>query len=56
MPIYEYECAGGEGKVELQLPVEHEQPKCVDCGAPMTRIYNAPTIQFKGSGFYSTGG
>lgn len=56
MPTYDYECPGDSAKVELQLPINHEQPHCETCGAPMTRIYNAPAIQFKGSGFYSTGG
>lgn len=56
MPTYDYECPG-EGIVkELQLPYNHDQPKCDTCGAPMTRVYTAPAIQFKGDGFYSTGG
>lgn len=56
MPTYDYECPG-EGEVkELQLPVNHDTPKCDTCGVDMIRIYNAPPIHFKGSGFYKTGG
>ena len=56
MPTYEYECPGGDYKVELNLPYNHDIPKCDTCGADMVRIYSAPAVQFKGTGFYSTGG
>ena len=56
MPTYDYECPGEGIKVELQLPINHDKPKCETCGADMVRIYTAPAIQFKGTGFYSTGG
>lgn len=56
MPTYEYECPGDGEAVELQLPIDHERPNCKVCGAPLNRIYSAPVIQFKGDGFYSTGG
>ena len=54
MPTYDYECPGENLRRELQLPVEHEQPKCEICGTLMTRIYTANPIHFKGSGFYKT--
>lgn len=36
---------------------EQEQiPACPDCEQPMGRIYNSAPVQFKGTGFYKTGG
>lgn len=55
MPTYDYECAE-HGVIEVNLPVNHEQPKCETCGALMKRKYTANPIHFKGDGFYSTGG
>lgn len=31
-------------------------PDCPKCNLRMNRIYNTPGIQFKGTGFYKTGG
>jgi hypothetical protein len=55
MPTYDYECAKEGIKMILTLPFDHEQPVCL-CGELMERIYTAPAVKFKGSGFYSTGG
>src|SRR5262249_61332459 len=27
---------------------------CIECGAPVQKVMNAPAIHFKGSGFYNT--
>ena len=55
MPTYEYECPG-EGIVrEIYLPFEHDTPLCSTCGAKMVRVYNAPPVHFKGTGFYKIG-
>lgn len=36
---------------------ERDEPvKCITCGLESTRVYNTPGIQFKGTGFYKTGG
>lgn len=36
---------------------DRDEPlKCPTCNNESTRIYNVPGIQFKGTGFYSTGG
>ena len=29
-------------------------PACNYCGIQMTRVWSAPSIQFKGTGFYKT--
>jgi putative FmdB family regulatory protein len=56
MPTYDYECPG-EGEVrEFNLPINHEPPACETCGCKMSRVFSPPMIQFKGDGFYSTGG
>jgi predicted nucleic acid-binding Zn ribbon protein len=55
VPSYDYECPGEGIKMTLTLPFDHEQPVCL-CGELMERIYTAPAVKFKGSGFYSTGG
>ena len=54
MPIYEYECKDC-GVFELILPYDKSSdpqdcPKCKREGCP--RVFSAPAIQFKGSGFY----
>ena len=56
MPIYEYECPGEGVTRELELPMNHERPRCEVCGAEMNRIYTANPVHFKGTGFYKTGG
>ncbi len=40
--------------MELELPMEHDLVRCTDCGAQANRIYSAPSISFKGKGFYRT--
>lgn len=58
MPTYEYKCLGCSNTVEMSRSVdERDEPvECVSCGLESTRVYNAPGIQFKGTGFYKTGG
>lgn len=52
---YDYKC-DEHGTIELNLPLNHETPKCETCGADMKRVFTAVPVQFKASGFYSTGG
>ena len=56
MPTYDYECPGEGIRREFNLPIDHKPPKCETCGAEMVRVFSAPAIHFKGSGFYKTGG
>jgi putative FmdB family regulatory protein len=54
--IYQYECPGDNEIVEIERSVNEPEIDyaCGLCGAKLRRIYTAPTITFKGSGFYST--
>jgi putative FmdB family regulatory protein len=53
MPIYEYKCEICNTNVETKYHFEFG-PECESCGRNMTRVWHAPGIQFKGSGFYKT--
>ena len=53
MPLYEYKCAvcGDVFEVRQKFADEplHEHP---GCGGAVERLISAPTLQFKGSGWY----
>lgn len=53
MPTYTYKCEAGHAK-----DIQHgmmESPKLVcHCGKELTKRLSAPTVTFKGEGFYST--
>jgi putative FmdB family regulatory protein len=53
MPLYDFKCNYCKEVIEINDPIP---PSCSTCGNPMMRIWSAPAVQFKGSGFYSTGG
>ena len=53
MPLYDFKCL--TCKIVLELK-DTALPSCPDCGETMARIWDAPAVKFKGSGFYSTGG
>jgi putative FmdB family regulatory protein len=56
--LYDYKCFLCHKDIEVDLrpsEVTNELP-CPHCGGVLRRVYSAPSIQFKGSGFYSTGG
>ena len=54
MPIYEYKCENGHVFDVMQKMADESLTKCIECGAPCTRVLTAPAIHFKGSGFYNT--
>jgi putative FmdB family regulatory protein len=56
MPIYEYACIECDTKQEINRKVNEQEtiPSCIACGYRMIRVYSAPGISFKGSGFYKT--
>lgn len=57
MPTYEFKCDSCNVVVEFIFKVEElETPNCELCKSPMHRVYGAPGIVFKGTGFYKTGG
>ncbi len=56
MPIYPYRCEFCANYLEVERGVDEDRPNpaCTNCGLQMTRVWSAPGIQFRGSGFYST--
>ncbi|HMC32171.1 MAG TPA: FmdB family zinc ribbon protein [Candidatus Angelobacter sp.] len=55
MPLYEYLCKKCKHKFE-KIRKFSDPPirKCPDCGGPVEQLLHAPTVQFKGSGWYAT--
>jgi putative FmdB family regulatory protein len=58
MPKYDFQCNACNIVQELLLAITESDtvPPCTLCGADMKRVYTPPAIQFKGPGFYKTGG
>ena len=58
MPTYEYKCNQCEHMFETIRSYRERETEinCPQCGMTSSRVYSAPAVQFKGTGFYSTGG
>jgi hypothetical protein len=61
VPTYEYKCEeNAEHKYEEVRDINDSQKKTIcavdECGGKLARVFNAPPITFKGSGFSSTRG
>jgi putative FmdB family regulatory protein len=58
MPTYEYQCNKCEVNFDTVRSYRERETEvtCPTCGLVSTRVYSTPSIQFKGTGFYSTGG
>ena len=55
MPLYEYQCTNCSERVEIiQRVSDPPYSHCPKCGGEMKKLFSAPAIQFKGSGFYKT--
>lgn len=56
MPIYEFRCKACGHRFEGIFPVTNipTSSRCLECGLDAPRTFNAPTIHFKGHGFYNT--
>jgi putative FmdB family regulatory protein len=55
MPLYEYECKKCHHRFErIQKFSDPHVKKCPECGGPIEQMISAPTVQFKGSGWYVT--
>ena len=55
MPLYEYQCTKCGERVEvIQRISDPPASHCPKCGGEMKKLFSAPAIQFKGSGFYKT--
>jgi len=57
MPKYEYACIECDVNYEKERSIHDAEPKyvCDSCGYALQRVFTPFGIQFKGSGFYSTG-
>lgn len=55
MPLYEYECQSCGRRTEL-LQRFGDQPltTCPECGGKVRKLFSAPAVQFKGTGWYVT--
>jgi len=58
MPVYDFECPGCRIKITESVSIHEElpNPKCDTCDSEMRKLFGTVAIQFKGAGFYSTGG
>ncbi len=55
MPKYEYACKScGERLEVVQSFADAPLTECPACGGPLRKVFSAPSIAFKGSGFYRT--
>jgi putative FmdB family regulatory protein len=53
MPTYEYECHDCHRRVEaVQKFTDPALTVCEHCGGELRKVFSAPGIAFKGSGFY----
>ena len=52
MPIYDYVCESCGRVIEVIHGLHADGPaECPDCGGAMSKVFAAPTIHFKGSGW-----
>jgi putative FmdB family regulatory protein len=58
MATYQYECPGDGEIITVMRRMDEEEGVyyCGVCTGVLRRVYSTPGVQFKGSGFYSTGG
>jgi putative FmdB family regulatory protein len=58
MATYVYNCRQCTIFTEVLRPVNEPEvlPVCETCGELMRRVYSPVPVQFKGTGFYKTGG
>jgi putative FmdB family regulatory protein len=54
MPIYEYRCTNGHTFEVFKSMSDEPASECVECGAPVERVFHPVAVHYKGSGFYAT--
>ena len=55
MPIYSYYCDSCDKEFDLRQGFDAvTEADCASCGNPARRKFVAPTVIYKGSGFYTT--
>lgn len=54
MPTYNYRCKDNLHSYTENRSITEDQKntKCPECGSELKRVFDAPGIQFNGSGFY----
>ncbi len=53
MPLYEYQCKDCKQVTEvIQKFSDPDLTQCKECGGILDRLLSAPSIRFKGSGWY----
>jgi len=57
-PTYEYHCNQCATVFDTTRSYKERETNvnCPNCSQVSSRIYNTPSVVFKGSGFYKTGG
>ena len=56
MPLYEYECTQCHKRTEkIQKFSDAEITVCPHCGGKLERVITAPSVQFKGGGWFADG-
>lgn len=56
MPTYDFKCPKGHTFSLVRSINDSADPTCPDCKAQATRVFTAPPISFKGSGFVAERG
>ena len=56
MPVYDYRCKDNLHSYTESRSITEDQKndECPECGSELKRVFDAPGIQFNGSGFYKT--
>jgi putative FmdB family regulatory protein len=55
LPTYEYACTAGGHRLEVvQKFTDDALTECPECGGKLRKVFGAPGIVLKGSGFYKT--
>jgi putative FmdB family regulatory protein len=55
MPTYEYKCKSCGHSFEIVQSMRDDGlTECPECGGELRKVFAAPAISFKGSGFYAT--
>jgi len=55
MPTYEYTCRDCGHTFEIvQSMLDEALTMCPECGGSLRKVFAAPAISFRGSGFYAT--
>lgn len=51
MPTYSYQCLACDGEIAVTHHMGGPAPQACECGGPLRRVYDAPTIALRGLDF-----